>query len=137
MKDSITTQTIDRVAIQMCFSSYNADEFKTAEDLWENSTDRTKNTYKVLAKVAVDTIINTPITEDFIQGLKNEIQHQKQRSGASHDADKSLSNWVRLIHHVSRKVSEADWDQKPENVKHNIIRNASALFGFHRTLEGK
>lgn len=53
----------------------------------------------------LDSRINNPITDDFIDGVRHEAAHQVERWGAPHDRGKTPLDWFWLIGFLSQKAA--------------------------------
>src|ERR1700743_2070028 len=53
---------------------------------------------------AVEQLINTPHTHDFIEAVRLEMPHQRERWGATHDAGKTPADWFWLVGYLRRKA---------------------------------
>lgn len=98
--------------------------------------DMTKLSEWAAAKITrLEALINTPVIDDFIEGVQIEMPHQVARWGESHDADKTASDWIRLGVHLLGKASMADWQNDPEKLKHHVITVAAAMGNFHALIK--
>jgi hypothetical protein len=88
------------------------------------------------AVTAIESAFDDPVIDDFIEGLRIEIPYQ-QHVWNVEDAGKSISCWIRLIHHLTAKIGESDWNHKPDKAKHHIITTAAALANFHAAMNEK
>lgn len=70
--------------------------------------------------------INTPHTADFIEAVRLEAAHQRERWGAAHDAGKADSDWFWLIDYVCGKAIS-----KPNKQLHHIITTAAVCLNWH------
>lgn len=85
---------------------------------------------------AVFLAINTPETVDFIEGVKLEAAHQRQRWPADHDAGKSPFDWFWLIGYLAQKAAGAAVAGDLDKAKHHTISTAAALANWHLALAG-
>lgn len=81
-------------------------------------------------------LINSPITSDFIEGVKVEIPHQEYRWGAEHDAGKQANDWFWLIGFLAGKALRAAMSDDTDKAKHHIITTAATLGNWFKSLEG-
>lgn len=79
--------------------------------------------------------INTPVTNDFLEGVKLEAIHQVERWGEAHDQVKSTFDWFWLIGYLAQKAATAAINGDLEKAKHHTISTAAALFNWHKTLQ--
>lgn len=71
-------------------------------------------------------LINNPHTADFVEAVKNEAAHQRERWGNDHDAGKEDADWFWLIGYLAGKAIH-----KPEKQLHHIITTAAACLNWH------
>lgn len=88
------------------------------------------------AQTAFETLINTPETEDWLQGVLIEAAHQRQRWPSDHDAGKSPFDWFWLIGYLAQKAAAAAVSGDAEKAKHHTISTAAALANWHLALGG-
>jgi hypothetical protein len=81
--------------------------------------------------------INTPETEDFIQGVIVEAAHQRDRWPSVHDAGKTPADWFWLVGYVAGKALHAAVTGNMEKMKHHIITTAAVLLNWHLQVIGK
>ena len=82
-------------------------------------------------------LINTPLTADFIEGVKIEAAHQRERWGTDHDGGKTSADWFWLIGYLAGKALHSATSGNHEKTNHHIISTAAALFNWHAYLSGK
>lgn len=75
--------------------------------------------------------INTPEIFDFIEGMKAEAAHQRERWAAS-DGGKTDADWFWLVGYLSGKALH-----KSDKRLHHLITVAAALFNWHLATVGK
>lgn len=82
----------------------------------------------------LDDLINNPHTKDFLEAVRLEAAHQRERWPADHDAGKTDSDWFWLIGYVAGKALS-----KPEKQLHHIITTAAVCLNWHmqRTVGNK
>jgi len=80
-------------------------------------------------------LINNPITNDFIEGVTVEIPHQENRWGTDHDAGKDPSDWFWLVGYLSGKALFSAMAGDVEKARHHIITAAAALGNWFKSLE--
>jgi hypothetical protein len=71
-------------------------------------------------------LINNPHTNDFLEAVRCESAHQRERWAAEHDAGKSDPDWFWLIGYLAGKALN-----KPEKQLHHIITTAAACLNWH------
>lgn len=85
----------------------------------------------------LEALVNSPETENFLEGVKLEAVHQQERWGAEHDEGKSAVDWVFLIGHLLTKASLAFLSGDTEKAKHHIITSAAACRNWHAQVSGE
>lgn len=89
------------------------------------------------ARIAeLETLINTPQTEDFFAAVRIEAAHQQDRWGSDQDAGKSPMDWVFLLGYLGGKAVEAFSKGDRALALHRIIASAAALLNWHRNATG-
>lgn len=78
------------------------------------------------AECALFAQINTPEVVDFMEGVKREAVHQRERWGSGHDVGKTPADWFWLVGHLLGKAIH-----KPEKRLHHIITACAALLNWH------
>lgn len=81
-------------------------------------------------------IINTPQSNDFLRAVSTEAEHQRQRWGSSHDAEKSPADWFWLIGYLAGKALQAHVANDAVKAEHHLITTAAALANWHRMAFG-
>lgn len=81
--------------------------------------------------IRLDDLINTPHTAQFLEAVKLEAVHQRERWAAEHDAGKTDADWFWLIGYLAGKALH-----KPEKQVHHIITTAAALLNWHAAKTG-
>lgn len=79
--------------------------------------------------------INSPITEDFLEGVKIEAVHQVERWGSAHDRGKSAFDWFWLIGYLSQKAATAAVLGDTTKALHHTISTAASLLNWHAALK--
>ena len=79
-------------------------------------------------------LINNPHTADFVEAVKSEAAHQRERWGVDHDAGKEDSDWFWLIGYLAGKAIRPD--ATPEKRLHHIITTAAACLNWHAARAG-
>lgn len=75
--------------------------------------------------------INSPVTEEFILGTRNEIVHQVHRYGTVHDRAKEPQEWYFLLGYLAGKILRAQIDGDREKALHHTISSAAMLGNWH------
>ncbi len=82
----------------------------------------------------LDALINNPHTENFLESVRLEAAHQRERWGAKHDAGKQASDWFWLIGYLAGKAIRPE---QPEQKRlHHIITTAAACLNWHANVTG-
>ena len=118
----------------------------------------TREANDLRAEVArLDALINNPHTNDFLEAVRTEAAHQRERWGTDHDAGKADEDWFWLIGYLAgkalhtpiRKDLEAFFEVPPysfaeglsEKIKekqlHRIITVAAAALNWHAAVRGE
>lgn len=79
----------------------------------------------------LDALINNPHTADFVEAVKSEAAHQRERWGAEHDTGKTDADWFWLVGYLAGKAIH-----KPEKQLHHIITTAAACLNWHANKVG-
>lgn len=80
------------------------------------------------------TQLNTPHTTDFLEAVRVEAAHQRERWGVDHDAGKSDPDWFWLIGYLAGKALRPD--NTPEKRLHHIITTAAVCLNWHAHATG-
>lgn len=76
-------------------------------------------------------LINTPEFVDFVEAVKREAAHQRERWGEAHDRSKSAENWYWLVGFLAGKALRAHIDGDLDKARHHTISSAAALSQWH------
>lgn len=79
----------------------------------------------------LDTLINNPHTEDFLEAVRLEAAHQRERFGSETNAGKTDAEFFWLVGRLAGKALS-----KPEKKLHHIITSAAALLNWHANATG-
>jgi hypothetical protein len=71
-------------------------------------------------------LINHPHTDSFLDAVRLEAAHQRERWAAEHDAGKTDADWFWLVGYLAGKALS-----KPEKLLHHIVTTAAALLNWH------
>lgn len=82
-------------------------------------------------------LINNPVTNDWIEGVRIEAAHQRERWPAEHDAGKSASDWFWLVGYLAGKALNAAIAGNVDKVKHHTISAGAALLNWWRFICGE
>lgn len=96
----------------------------------------------------LDGMINNPHISDFLEAVRLEAVHQRERWGTNHDAGKSDEDWLFLVGFLGGKAVQAGKSAKQlppglqmqeyhlEKRLHHIITAAAVLLNWHAHLTG-
>lgn len=88
------------------------------------------------ARVAdLEAKINSPVIEDFLKGVANEMAHQRELWCEEHDAGKSVSDWIKVAVYLLGKATSADWEGDADKLLHHIITTAAVMGYFHEAVK--
>ncbi|MFZ5744440.1 MAG: hypothetical protein ACOY7T_08180 [Pseudomonadota bacterium] len=79
---------------------------------------------------------DTPHVSDFLEAVKLEAAHQRERWGSDHDAGKSPFDWFWLIGYLAQKAADAAVRGDLFKAQHHTISTAAALANWHTALSG-
>jgi hypothetical protein len=79
----------------------------------------------------LNALINNPHTSDFLEAVRTEAAHQRERWASDHDAGKTDVDWLWLIGYLVGKAVH-----KPEKRLHHIITTAAACLNWHAARSG-
>lgn len=82
-------------------------------------------------------LLNTPEIEDFIEGLRVEAAHQRERWGEEHDEQKTPEDWFWVIGYLAGKALNAQKSGDMKKLKHHLITGAAILANQHRLTSGR
>ncbi len=81
--------------------------------------------------------IDTPIIDDFLEGVKREAAHQRGRWGSDHDKRKDHGNWLFLIGHLGSKALHSAIAGDKDKAMHHTITTAAALYNWHDAIRNE
>lgn len=85
----------------------------------------------------LNSLINTPHTHDFLEAVRLEMPHQRERHGAAHDAGKKPADWFWLVGYLAGKALHALVSGNIEKAKHHVITTAAALGNWFLAITGE
>jgi hypothetical protein len=85
----------------------------------------------------LNALINTPHTHEFIEAVRLEMPHQRERWGAEHDAGKTPADWLFLVGFLACKALHALTSGNVEKAKHHVITTAAALGNWYLAITGE
>lgn len=83
------------------------------------------------ARARAEALLQTPITDDWLEGVRAEAEHQRLRYAPEHDAGKSALDWFWLIGYLAQKAAFAALAGDREKAKHHTISTGAALLNWH------
>lgn len=79
-----------------------------------------------LRVAALEALINNPHTTDFLEAVRLEAAHQRERWAADHDSGKTDADWFWLIGYLAGKALS-----KPDKLLHHVVTTAAACLNWH------
>src|SRR5262245_26963040 len=94
--------------------------------LGDGCAELSKEQARLLIKAADDverltTLINTPVVDDWLEGVRIEGAHQQERWGAEHDRGKTAADWFWLLGYLGGKALAAAMQGNTDKAKHHTI----------------
>ena len=80
--------------------------------------------------------LNTPHIADFLEAVRIEALHQRERWGVDHDAGKTAADWFWLIGYLTGKALHAAVEGNREKSLHHTISSAAVLLNWHAHISG-
>jgi len=84
----------------------------------------------------LNSLINTPQTEDYFAAVRVEAAHQIERWGAEHDAGKRPEDWITLVVYLLGKAARAHFDGDLDKLKHHIVTVGAVALNWLRNVNG-
>lgn len=99
----------------------------------------------------LDNLINNPHTNNFLEDVRLEAAHQRERWAAEHDAGKTSADWFWLVGYLAGKaltassavdesglsMHSARWlKTQTDKALHHIITTAAVLLNWHAARTG-
>lgn len=85
----------------------------------------------------LESLINSPEVNDFIEGLKIEQAHQTEKWGREQEENHHPAHYILVNNKLLGKLTVAMWDGDVEKFKHHCITIAAAMFNCHRQIMKK
>lgn len=79
--------------------------------------------------------INNPQTAEFLEAVKSEAAHQRDRWGEAHDRGKSAENWFWLVGYLAGKCLRCVISGDKEKAMHHTISSAAALANWYEAIK--
>lgn len=86
--------------------------------------------------VRLEGLINSPVTEDWLLGVRIEAAHQQERWHADHDAGKTDPDWFWLVGYLAGKALFSAMQGNVDKAKHHTISTGAALLNWWRHISG-
>lgn len=77
----------------------------------------------------IESLLTTPVIDDFMKAVPLEAAHQVERWGVAHDAGKTDADWFWLLGHLAGKAMHPD--QPFEKQLHHLITSAAMLLNWY------
>ena len=77
-------------------------------------------------------LIDTPEIVDFVEAVKREAAHQRERWGESHDQDKSPEDWFWTLGYLAGKALGAFKANDMPKALHHLVSSSALLSNQHR-----
>ena len=84
----------------------------------------------------LEKILNTPVTEDFWEGLKSEAAHQTYHRSRQ-DEEKEPQDWFWVIGYLAGKALAAHLAGDKEKALHHTISTAAVLSHWHEAIQNE
>lgn len=81
-------------------------------------------------------LLNAPELYDFGNGVVREAAHQRDRWGATHDAEKQPEDWFWLVGYLTGKALHAVKAGDTDKGLHHCISTAAVLANWHAVISG-
>ncbi len=82
-------------------------------------------------------LINTPEVDNFIEGVRLEAVHQRERWGAPHAREKSAEHWFWLVGYLAGKALRSALLGDLDKARHHCISTAAALSHWHAAVSSQ
>lgn len=109
-------------------------EIARLTNLWGDATIREATLNNEVKRLTA--LLNTPLTADFLDAVKIEAAHQRERWPAQQDASKSPPDWFWLIGYFAGKALAHHLAENYEKALHHTISTAAALANWHAAIKG-
>ncbi|PCJ57339.1 MAG: hypothetical protein COA65_09780 [Rhodospirillaceae bacterium] len=85
----------------------------------------------------LETLINSPEINDFLEGVKLESAHQTERHNRKLEENKYPHDYALVLDKLKGKQALSIWDKNTEKYKHHLITMAAVCFNVHRQVDKK
>lgn len=108
---------------------------------WLDGADKADGTFALVCDLNTEVerlrgLINSPVTNDWIEGVRTEVVHQQERWGNDHDAGKTNPDWFWLVGYLAGKALFAAMQGDVEKARHHTISTGAALLNWWRHIGG-
>ena len=79
-------------------------------------------------------LLHNPHTDGFLDSVRIEAAHQRERWGSDHDGDKEPSDWFWLLGYLGGKALAAALSGNKEKALHHTISSGAVLLNWHAQL---
>jgi hypothetical protein len=98
----------------------------------------TEENEKLRAEIdRINSILNAPEINNFVNGAALEAAHQRDRWGTASDAGKTPADWFWLIGYLAGKALHAHTAGNLDKALHHTITTAAALCNWHASILNK
>jgi hypothetical protein len=77
------------------------------------------------------TLIHNPHTDGFLESVRIESAHQRERWGSDHDAGKTVADWFWLLGYLGGKAIAAWKADDRAKYLHHIVTTSAACLNWH------
>ena len=84
----------------------------------------------------LNSLINSPQTDSFLEAVRIESAHQVERWGSEHDGGKRPEDWIALVTYLLGKAAKAHFDNDHSKLVHHIITIAAVCNNRHSNATG-
>lgn len=85
----------------------------------------------------LNTLINNPHADDFLESVRTEAAHQRERWGEAHDVRKMPHDWFWALGYLSGKCVMAHIKGDKDKALHHTISSAALLMNWHKSISGE
>ncbi len=82
----------------------------------------------------LEALLNVPEIVDFLDGVKIEAAHQRERWGEQHDFQKHPGDWTLLFARQIGKMSDDVFRNDYNKYRHHLITLSAIAFNCHRSM---
>lgn len=83
----------------------------------------------------LDSLINSPEINNFLEGVKIEQAHQTEKWGAENEESKWPAHYALVLDKLKGKMAVAIFDGDVEKYKHHLITTAAVCYNIHRQID--